>query len=122
MQSNALKFTHADGSVKIISKIVKSKNELNHPEHTIYLENCSHTLLQIEVIDSGIGISKQDQNKLFKLFGFLSSSQHINTKGIGLGLYISKMIVEKLGGNLGLKSDDGMGSRFTFVVAVEKVM
>ena len=46
-------------------------------------------MVQIKVIDSGIGIKEEDQNKLFKLFGFLDSSKEINTKGVGLGLHIS---------------------------------
>lgn len=85
------------------------------------MEKCSHGLLQVEVRDTGTGISEQDQGKLFKLFGFLSTTQHINTKGIGLGLYISKMIVEKFGGNIGLKSEVKVGSQFTFVIALEKL-
>lgn len=51
----------------------------------------------------------------------MSTTQHINTKGIGLGLYISKMIVEKFGGNINLKSEVGRGSSFTFVIALEKI-
>ena len=51
-------------------------------------------MLEIQVIDTGIGIKKEDQGKLFKLFGFLDSSQELNTKGIGLGLHISKMICQ----------------------------
>lgn len=47
-------------------------------------------MLEITVTDSGIGISKEDQTKLFKLFGFLDSSKGINSKGIGLGLHISQ--------------------------------
>jgi len=41
------------------------------------------------VIDTGIGIKEEDQDKLFKLFGFLDSSKELNTKGVGLGLHIS---------------------------------
>ena len=120
LQSNALKFTPADGSVKIICTRIRSEHALNHSKHSIYLERCNHGLLQIEVKDTGTGISVEDQGKLFKLFGFLSKTQHINTKGIGLGLYISKMIVEKFGGNIGLKSEVDVGSQFTFVIALEK--
>jgi len=50
------------------------------------------------VKDSGCGIKKDDQKKLFKLFGFLDSTKEINTKGIGLGLHISKKIVDEFGG------------------------
>ena len=49
-------------------------------------------MLEIQVIDSGIGIKKEDINKLFKLFGFLDTTKELNTKGIGLGLHISKKI------------------------------
>jgi signal transduction histidine kinase len=51
-------------------------------------------MIEVEVKDSGIGIKEEDQQKLFKLFGYLNSSQELNTRGIGLGLYISKMIAQ----------------------------
>ena len=50
-------------------------------------------MIEITVKDTGIGIKKEDLSKLFKLFGFLDSTQELNTNGIGLGLHISKMIV-----------------------------
>ena len=43
--------------------------------------------------DTGIGIKEQDVGKLFKLFGFINSTEEINTQGIGLGLHICKQIV-----------------------------
>ena len=49
-------------------------------------------MLEIQVIDTGIGIRHEDIDKLFKVFGFLDTTKEINTKGIGLGLHISKMI------------------------------
>jgi len=45
-------------------------------------------VLEIQVEDNGIGIRKEDLNKMFKLFGYLESTQDINPKGIGLGLHI----------------------------------
>ena len=44
------------------------------------------------MVDNGIGIRQEDMGKLFKLFGFLDTTKELNTKGIGLGLHISKMI------------------------------
>ena len=44
------------------------------------------------MIDTGVGIKKEDMSKLFKLFGFLDTTKELNTKGIGLGLHISKKI------------------------------
>lgn len=53
----------------------------------------------MHVIDSGIGIKKRDKGKIFRLFGCIKDeNNHINTKGIGLGLVISKMIVNKFDG------------------------
>ena len=50
--------------------------------------------MKISVIDTGVGIDKDDQDKLFKLFGFIETTQSMNTHGIGLGLVIAKHIVE----------------------------
>lgn len=55
--------------------------------------------LCVKVIDSGYGISEENKPKLFKLFGSIRSEKaKYNTKGIGLGLVISKHIVELFGG------------------------
>lgn len=67
--------------------------------------------VKISVKDTGIGISQEDQTKLFKLFGFLKSSEKKNTKGIGLGLYISSRIVESFqGGKIEIESELGHGT------------
>jgi signal transduction histidine kinase len=70
LQSNALKFTEK-GKVHIKVEIING-------------------YLQISVIDTGIGIPKENQGKLFKLFGFLQDDKQLNVNGIGLGLMISK--------------------------------
>ena len=77
LQSNALKFTQ-EGYVKIFVEIVP-KDE--------------NTYLEIQVIDTGIGIKEEDQDKLFKLFGFVQDTKNLNKNGIGLGLAISDEIV-----------------------------
>ena len=77
LQSNALKFTQ-EGYVKIVVEIVP-KDE--------------NTYLEIQVIDTGIGIKEEDQDKLFKLFGFVQDIENLNKNGIGLGLAISDEIV-----------------------------
>ena len=72
------------------------------------------------MIDSGCGIKKEDQGKLFQLFGFLETTKSINTKGIGLGLHISKKIVTEFGGSVDVKSSVGIGSEFSFTFMLEK--
>lgn len=51
-------------------------------------------MIQISVTDSGTGIQDRDKDKLFQLFGFLESTKELNSKGVGLGLHISKKIVQ----------------------------
>ena len=59
-------------------------------------------------------------SKLFKLFGFLESTKELNTKGIGLGLHITKKITKMFDGDIVCHSNYGLGSNFIFVVAIGK--
>jgi signal transduction histidine kinase len=61
--------------------------------------------LTTDVEDSGIGISSEDLEKLFKFFGALTKTRDINRGGMGLGLTISKMILHQLKGNISVKSE-----------------
>ena len=71
--------------------------------------------MQIEVKDSGIGMKLKDQNNMFKMFSTISSSRStMNKKGVGLGLYICKLIVNAFGGRIMVNSEFGKGSKFTF--------
>ena len=98
--SNALKFTSKDDRIYITCEI-KVIDGLKY--------------ISISVEDTGIGISKNDQKKLFKMFGYLESSNKQNTQGIGLGLYISQKIVETFEGDkIELESEVGIGTKFTF--------
>ena len=54
--------------------------------------------IRISVEDTGVGIKKKHQDKLFKLFGFVKDAEGDNTHGIGLGLVISEKIVHQFGG------------------------
>ena len=72
--SNALKFSKKGGTIDMV---VNYKIEGNTEK------------IGISVKDTGVGIKEEDQKKLFKLFGFIDTTKEINTKGIGLGLYIS---------------------------------
>jgi len=59
--------------------------------------------LEVSVEDNGLGIKEQDQGRIFQMFGTIKSEK-VNTGGIGLGLVISKMIVEKFEGSIKFKS------------------
>ena len=70
--------------------------------------------------DSGVGIKKEDQSKLFKLFGFVADTSKMNTSGIGLGLVISDCLVTNLGGKITLESKENEGSTFSFTIKLHE--
>ncbi len=69
---------------------------------------------QFEVSDNGVGIAQEDFNKIFVVFQTLQAKKAIS--GSGMGLSITKKIVEKLGGKIWVESKEGEGSRFYFTV------
>ena len=75
IQANALKFTQK-GKVQTKVEILTNEDGKKH--------------LKISVIDTGIGIPKENREKLFKLFGFVQDDKNLNVNGIGLGLVISQ--------------------------------
>ena len=93
--SNSVKFTSAGEIVMACSK---------NPKEFIF-----------SVADTGTGIPVEDQKKIFQRFTSFNYSG-LNTKGTGIGLSISKKIIEKLGGNMWLKSNVGKGTTFYFSI------
>jgi len=68
------------------------------------------------VSDTGIGIKNEDLDKLFKPFRQIDTGLTRQYEGTGLGLAICKRLVEKLGGNITVKSEWGKGSKFQFTL------
>ena len=85
----------------------------------IKYETLTNVLTAI-VRDTGEGILPEDLSKLFKFFGKLSSTKAINQGGMGLGLTISKMIVQQLGGEIDVESRNKVGSKFFFTLPLEQ--
>ena len=96
--SNALKYT-LKGGITVKIKYSFSSN-----------------ILKTAVKDTGVGIKKEDQDKLFNLFGKLNNNSQMNPNGVGLGLTICKKLSQLLGGDIILKSVPGKGSIFKFTV------
>jgi len=99
---NALKFTPQGG--------IRVRGQLDTP-----------TRLRIEIEDDGIGIAPEDQARLFAGFSQLDGSFARQYGGAGLGLAICKRILDALGGEIGVESALGRGSRFWFTLPVEPV-
>jgi signal transduction histidine kinase len=71
---------------------------------------------RVEVKDTGIGIAAADQPHLFDRFFRASNALNFNIRGVGLGLYIAKSILELLDGRIWLESESGEGSTFTYAL------
>jgi len=87
---------------------------------TLIEENETHATLKFSVMDTGIGISKENQNKLFKSFSQTDSSISRKYGGTGLGLVISRQLIQMMGGNVNVKSEKGQGTEFWFSLIFEK--
>ncbi|WP_052299736.1 bacteriohemerythrin [Treponema primitia] len=104
--SNAVKFTPEQGTIRLNAHYAGEENGL--------------CLMQIEVTDSGIGISPEQQARLFTSFEQAESSTTRQFGGTGLGLAISKRIVELMGGKIWIESELGKGATFAFTVKMQK--
>jgi len=96
--SNAFKFTMDGGSVFVHARVL------------------SDDLIEISVKDSGIGISAEDRERLFRPFQQLASPMLTKRPGTGLGLHLCRQIVKLHGGRIWVESEAGKGSKFIFVI------
>jgi signal transduction histidine kinase len=95
--NNAIKYSNINGEIAINA----SKNK---------------QFVEVTVKDNGVGISAENQRKLFKIDSFHSTPGTHNEKGTGLGLLLCKEFVELHGGNIRIDSEAGKGSRFAFTL------
>ena len=80
----------------------------------------SEDLLKVEVIDTGVGIAKADQPKVFKEFRQVGNQTWQRSEGSGLGLSIGRRFIQMHGGDLGLESELGKGSTFYFTIPIHQ--
>lgn len=97
--SNAIKFTEV-GEINVTARLLEKNEETLR--------------LKFDIEDTGIGISKENQEKIFKAFTQADSSTTRKYGGTGLGLAISKNLVSMMKGEITLESEEGVGSKFSF--------
>ena len=104
--SNAIKFTQKNGAIHLNAHLEKEEDGI-----------CT---IKIEVTDTGIGISKEQQSRLFTSFQQAESNTTRKFGGTGLGLAISKSIVEIMNGQIWIDSELGKGATFAFTVQLRR--
>ncbi|MCL2800827.1 MAG: response regulator [Treponema sp.] len=104
--SNSIKFTPENGSINLDTRFIEEIDEL-----------CT---IQISVTDNGIGMTSEQQRRVFSSFEQAESSTTRKYGGTGLGLAISKSIVELMGGRIWMVSEVERGSTFSFTVKMKR--
>ena len=104
--SNAIKFTER-GEVTLTVEIVAD------------ICRAPHSALRISVADTGLGIKRENLDKLFQPFRQLDTGLTRQHEGTGLGLVICKRLVERLGGTISVESEWGKGSTFQFTLPIQ---
>jgi len=106
LMSNATKFTPEKGSIKLEARLIEEKKGV-----------CT---IQIDVSDTGIGITKEQNSRLFKVFEQAERSTSRKFGGTGLGLVISKRIIEMMDGKIWITSEKDKGSVFSFTIMAQR--
>lgn len=104
--SNALKFTPQEGSVHVKIEIVR--------------ESQNDQMLKFSVTDTGIGIPKDKQSKIFEKFTQADVSTTRQFGGTGLGLSIAYAMIDLMGGKITIDSEEGKGATFSFIISGAK--
>ena len=111
---------------QVISNLIN--NSINFTENgyiKLSIKDINHSFfkstIRFEVIDSGKGISPENQHEIFEAFNQVDYSDTRKTEGAGLGLSICQKIIEGLGGKINIKSEVGVGSNFSFDLSIDVV-
>jgi PAS domain S-box-containing protein len=99
--SNAIKYSPRGGNISV---------------HGVYDDQS----VSVSISDQGVGLPQDEQDRIFERFYRVESTLSRSTQGTGLGLYLARAIVEAHGGTIGVQSEPGKGSTFTFSLPREQ--
>lgn len=120
--TNAVKFTPSKGTVSVNARLISERgmpNAAGESEPSSNATHSSHSAIEILVTDTGIGIKQDNLCRLFKPFSQLESVYTKTYEGTGLGLALTKKLVELHGGRIWVESEFGKGSTFHFTLPLE---
>lgn len=119
--ANAIKYNRKGGSVKVIVKLIKPEEVIDLAQTDMSTQDSFPCKLSVIVIDTGLGISLEDQARLFQgIIQFESGKLH-NNAGAGLGLFIAKGILDAHGGSITVHSN-GVGHGSTFIIELDAIV
>jgi signal transduction histidine kinase len=101
---NAIRYAKPKGGIKGFIEITIAKKEKN---------------IQFKIEDNGIGIPEEDQKFIFQKFFRSQNVRETQPYGSGLGLFITKSIITRLGGKIGFRSEEGKGTTFWFILPIK---
>ena len=116
--SNAIKFTNENGQIDVTTSRIKADDLRNNKFFECLPENLSKEYVQISVKDNGIGIAKENWNKVFEQFKQIENSLSRKVGGSGLGLPIAKRLMDAHKGFIWLNSELNKGSTFYLAIPV----
>lgn len=115
--SNAFKYTPENKSISIV--INYQPNSVLHTSSEKGYKQINKGYIEIKVIDTGIGISQEHQNEIFKRFYRIQSTHNINVKGTGIGLSLVRELVKAHLGTISVESKLGEGSTFCLRLPID---
>jgi signal transduction histidine kinase len=104
----------------VIRNLISNAIKFSHPNEKITIRCIQKdNLIEISVIDNGVGIKKEDHEKLFRIDQNVTTLGTSKERGTGLGLILCKEFVEKNNGNIRMESDLNKGSAFIFTIPLK---